>query len=76
MRTAPAVWLLDGPTMTGPRISNKRMARLLGYKLLLHIAVRQKKKYELLYARRTQNAMGILRRREKGRKNRLPIGSR
>jgi hypothetical protein len=52
------------------------MARLLGYKLLLHIAVRQKKKYEILYAHCTQNAMGILRRREKGRKNRLPIGSR
>ncbi len=25
MRTAPAVWLLDGPTITGPSISNNRM---------------------------------------------------
>ena len=25
MRTAPAVWLLDGPVMTGPSTSNNRI---------------------------------------------------
>ena len=68
MRTAPAVWLLDGPTMTGPRISNKRMVRLLGCEDTFAHCSATEKKYEILYASRTQNATPILRRRGKRRK--------
>lgn len=74
MRTAPAVWLLDGPTMTGPRISNKRMCASLDAKILLHIAVRQKRNMRYYTRPHTQNAMPILRRR--GKRCKKPAASR